>query len=57
MGITYSDEETNLEYDPELGYKSQKLKEINSNHHKSKHTFIIGDGKLLKFDTQTWSLS
>jgi hypothetical protein len=57
MGITYSEVESNTEYNPEVGYRSLKIKEINSNHHKSRLAYIIGDGKLLKFDTKTWSLS
>lgn len=57
MGITYSEEENYSEYDPEIGYRSKKLKEINQAYHNSKETFIIGDNKLLKFDNKKWSLT
>lgn len=57
MGITHSVEENQSEYDPDQGYVPKKLREVDTHYHESKFMYIVGNGKLLKFDTQKWSLS
>jgi hypothetical protein len=56
MGITHSSEEGLSEYDPEQGYVPKKLREIDTHYHESDYVFIVGDGKVLRFDTRSWKL-
>ena len=56
MGITSSIEENQSEQNSQLGYRPKKLKKIDIEYHDSNFTYIVGDGKLLKFDLKKWSL-
>ena len=56
MGILHSDTGNKSEYDPEQGYVPRKIREVDTNYHESEFAYIVGDGKVLKFDTNKWSL-
>jgi hypothetical protein len=56
MGITHSLDETQSDFDPDQGYVPRKLREVDTHYHESKYQYIVGDGKVLKFCTDKWSL-
>jgi hypothetical protein len=55
MGITHSNEENQSEYDPDQGYVPKKIREVDTHYHENPYQYVVGDGKLLKFCTKTWS--
>lgn len=57
MGFGNSKYYNSQEYDSHMGYVPRKLKEEDTKYHPSRYQYIVGDGRLLKFDTETYELT